>query len=238
MGNNILKAENIIVKYGDFVAVDDVYLRAEEGEMVSLMGINGSGKTSLMNAVAGLTKVTSGKVYLDGEDVTGFSADKLVARGLCLVPQGGHCFNRMTVMDNLLVGSYTKEARKTRKDNIEKVFNLFPVLKEKKNLAAGSLSGGQRQMVAIGRALMSNPRIILFDELSLGLAPVVVKDIYATIKKINEEEKVSVVLIEQDTKRALSITNYSYIMLKGHMELEGKSAELTDEAIRKAYFGL
>ena len=238
MGNNILKAENIIVKYGDFVAVDDVYMRVEEGEMVSLMGINGSGKTSLMNAVAGLTKVTSGKVLLDGEDVTGASADKLVSMGLCLVPQGGHCFNRMTVMDNLLVGSYTKGARKNRKDNIEKVFNLFPVLKEKMKVAAGSLSGGQRQMVAIGRALMSNPRIIMFDELSLGLAPVVVKDIYATIKKINEEDKVSVVLIEQDTKRALSITNYSYIMLKGHMELEGKSRELTDDEIRTAYFGL
>ena len=236
--SKILKTENIQVKYGDFVAVDDATFCVNEGEIVSIMGINGSGKTSLMNAVAGVSKVTSGKVYLDGEDVTGFSADKLVSMGLSLVPQGGHCFNRMTVMDNLLVGSYTKSARKTRKDNIEKVFNLFPILKEKSKLAAGSLSGGQRQMVAIGRALMSNPRIIMFDELSLGLAPVVVKDIYATIRKINEEEKVSVVLIEQDTKRALSMTNYSYIMIKGQIKLEGKSRELTDEEIRKAYFGL
>lgn len=236
--SKILKTENIQVKYGDFVAVDDATFCVNEGEIVSIMGINGSGKTSLMNAVAGVSKVTSGKVYLDGEDVTGFSADKLVSLGLSLVPQGGHCFNRMTVMDNLLVGSYTKGARKNRKDSLEKVFNLFPVLKEKSKLAAGSLSGGQRQMVAIGRALMSNPRIIMFDELSLGLAPVVVKDIYSTIRKINEEEKVSVVLIEQDTKRALSMTNYSYIMIKGQIKLEGKSRELTDEEIRKAYFGL
>jgi branched-chain amino acid transport system ATP-binding protein len=144
----------------------------------------------------------------------------------------------MTVLDNLIVGSYKKSARADKQKNLEKVFELFPVLAEKKDMAAGSLSGGQRQMVAIGRALMSNPKIILFDELSLGLAPVVVKDIYATIKKINEIDNTTIVLIEQDTRRAIATTDYSYIMLKGKVLLEGDATDLSDDDIKKAYFGI
>jgi branched-chain amino acid transport system ATP-binding protein len=238
MSKDILKLENIKVKYGDFVAVDGVTMNVKEGHMVSVIGLNGSGKTSLMNAVAGLTKISEGKVYLGDEDVTGYSSHKMVSAGLSLVPQGGHCFNRMTVLDNLIVGSYKKSARADKQKNLEKVFELFQVLAEKKDMAAGSLSGGQRQMVAIGRALMSNPKIILFDELSLGLAPVVVKDIYATIKKINEIDNTTIVLIEQDTRRAIATTDYSYIMLKGKVLLEGDATDLSDEDIKKAYFGI
>ncbi len=234
----MLKLENIEVKYGDFVAVESVSMDIADGSMVGLLGTNGSGKTSLMNAVAGLTKATSGKVYIAGEDVTGLSPEDLVQHGLSLVPQGGHCFKRMTVQDNLLVGSYNRRSRPLRKDNLEKVYDLFPMLKEKKDVPAGGLSGGQRQMVAIGRALMSDPKLLLFDELSLGLAPVVVKDIYATISRINKEQGTTILLIEQDTKRVLSMTDYAYIMLKGNIALEGASSELDEEAVRKAYFGI
>lgn len=150
----------------------------------------------------------------------------------------------MSVQDNLLVGGISskakhgRDAESMRSDNLEKVYDLFPILKEKANVPAGSLSGGQRQMVAIGRALMSSPKIILFDELSLGLAPVVVKDIYATIRKINETERTTIILIEQDTNRVLSMTDYAYIMLKGKVALEGDSDSLDPEEVKKAYFGI
>ena len=238
MSKAILKLDNIEVKYGDFIAVESVSLEVYDGSIVGLIGTNGAGKTSLMNAVSGLTPVTSGKIYVADEDVTGLSPEKMVERGISLVPQGGHCFNRMTVQDNLLVGSHSRKSRPFRKDNLDKVYDLFPMLAEKKDALAGSLSGGQRQMVAIGRALMSEPRILLFDELSLGLAPVVVKDIYATIARINKEQGTTVFLIEQDTKRVLAISDYAYIMLKGKVALEGDASELTEEEVKKAYFGI
>ncbi|MCR5214222.1 MAG: ABC transporter ATP-binding protein [Eubacterium sp.] len=238
MSEPILKLENIEVKYGDFIAVERVSLEVKDGSMTGLIGTNGSGKTSLMNAVAGLTKPTSGKIYLSGQDVTGMSPEKLVERGLSLVPQGGHCFNRMTVQDNLLVGSYGRKARFERKDNLKMVYDLFPMLWDKKDLLAGSLSGGQRQMVAIGRALMSEPKLLLFDELSLGLAPLIVKDIYQTISRINKEQGCSILLIEQDTKRVLNMTDYAYIMLKGNLALDGPSDKMDQESVKKAYFGI
>ena len=238
MSKAILKLDNIEVKYGDFIAVENVSLQVMDGSMTGLLGTNGSGKTSLMNAVAGLTKPTAGKIYFMDEDVTGMSPEKLVEKGLSMVPQGGHCFNRMTVQDNLLVGSYGRRARFERKENLKLVYDLFPMLWDKKDTLAGNLSGGQRQMVAIGRALMSEPRLLLFDELSLGLAPVVVKDIYHTISRISKEQGCSILLIEQDTKRVLGMTDYSYIMLKGRLALEGRSEQLDDEKVKKAYFGL
>ncbi len=238
MSKAILKLENIEVKYGDFIAVENVSLQVMDGSMTGLLGTNGSGKTSLMNAVAGLTKPTAGRIYFMDEDVTGMSPEKLVEKGLSMVPQGGHCFNRMTVQDNLLVGSYGRRARFERKENLKLVYDLFPMLWDKKDTLAGNLSGGQRQMVAIGRALMSEPRLLLFDELSLGLAPVVVKDIYHTISRISKVQGCSILLIEQDTKRVLGMTDYSYIMLKGRLALEGRSEQLDDEKVKKAYFGL
>ena len=238
MSEVVLKLENMEVRYSDYIAVQDVSLEIKKGEMVGLIGTNGSGKTSLMNAAAGLIKINKGKVSLNGKDVTGASPEKLVQAGLSLVPQGGHCFNRMTVQDNLLVGSYSKKARANKLDNLEKVYDLFPDLRDKNSELAGNLSGGQRQMVAIGRALMSEPEIILFDELSLGLAPVVVKGIYETIKRINKEQNTTIILIEQDTNRVLRMTDYVYIMLKGRIALEGISSELSVEEVKKAYFGI
>ncbi|MCR5227829.1 MAG: ABC transporter ATP-binding protein [Eubacterium sp.] len=244
MSSTLLQFDNVTVKYGDFTAVSDVTMSFFEGSIIGLIGTNGAGKTSLMNAAMGLTPISSGKVSIAGEDITEVPVEKKLDYGMCLVPQGGHCFNRMSVQDNLLVGGISTKSKRgkenyvSRADSLEKVYDLFPVLKEKANVPAGSLSGGQRQMVAIGRALMSNPRIILFDELSLGLAPVVVKDIYATIRKINETERTTIILIEQDTNRVLSMTDYAYIMLKGQVALEGDSDSLDPDEVKKAYFGI
>lgn len=244
MSSTLLQFDNVSVKYGDFTAVSDVTMSFFEGSIIGLIGTNGAGKTSLMNAAMGLTPISGGKVSIAGEDITKVPVEKKLDYGMCLVPQGGHCFNRMSVQDNLLVGGISskakhgRNAKSMRSDNLEKVYDLFPILKEKANVPAGSLSGGQRQMVAIGRALMSSPKIILFDELSLGLAPVVVKDIYATIKKINETERTTIILIEQDTNRVLSMTDYAYIMLKGKVALEGDSDSLDPEEVKKAYFGI
>ena len=238
MSDTILKLDNISVNYGEFPAVRNVSMDIKEGSMNAVIGLNGAGKTSLMNAISGITPMQEGRVYIGDRDVTGLSPYKLVSEGMCLVPQGGHVFNRMSVMDNLIVGSYTRRARKNKNEMLDKVFDIFPVLKEKSGEPAGSLSGGQRQMVAIGRALMGAPRIMLFDELSLGLAPVVVRDIYAAIKRINEQESNTIVLIEQDTRRAMSMTDYSYIMLKGEIVLEGPSSELGEQEVKRAYFGI
>lgn len=244
MSSTLLQFDNVSVKYGDFTAVSDVTMSFFEGSIIGLIGTNGAGKTSLMNAAMGLTPISSGKVSIAGEDITKVPVEKKLDYGMSLVPQGGHCFNRMSVQDNLLVGGISskakhgRDAKRMRSDNLEKVYDLFPILKEKANVPAGSLSGGQRQMVAIGRALMSSPKIILFDELSLGLAPVVVKDIYATIRKINETERTTIILIEQDTNRVLSMTDYAYIMLKGKVALEGDSDSLDPEEVKKAYFGI
>ena len=234
----MLRIENLQVKYGDFTAVESASLEVPEGEIVSLIGANGAGKSSLLNAAAGILKPESGRVFFAGKDITGKEASEIVKMGLSLVPQGGRCFDRMSVQDNLLMGSYPKQARGKARERMEWIYSLFPVLAEKRKEMAGTLSGGQRQMTAIGRALMSGPRCILFDEISLGLAPVIIREIYACIRKINEEGRVTVVLVEQDTERTLQISDRFYVMLKGNVVLSGKSSEVPAEKIRQVYFGV
>ena len=238
MSDALLRIEQLSAGYGDFVAVDSVDLEVEKGQVVSLIGINGAGKTTLMDTVAGLHRPSSGKVLFDGEDITALSADKIAARGLMMVPQGGRCFPRMSVQDNLLMGSFPKNARKTAKQTLEHIYELFPDLGGMKQRPAGTLSGGQRQMVAIGRALMGAPKCLIFDEISLGLAPAVINDIYKKIKRINEEEKTSIILIEQDIRRVLKASDRFYVMLKGKAVLSGKSDEIDSETLKKAYFGI
>ena len=236
-GEPILKVEHIQAKYGDFLAVADASMEVPEKQVVSLIGANGAGKSTMMDTVAGIHSPTTGKVYFKGEDITGLPAYEIVTRGLCLVPQGSRCFVRMSVEDNLIMGSFPKAARPRMKQSLERVYELFPVLKEKRNDASGSLSGGQRQMVAIGRALMTCPECILFDEISLGLAPTIIKDIYARIKQINQEG-MSVVLVEQDVKRSRKASETCFVMLKGRVVLSGPSQGLTEEEIKNAYFGI
>ena len=237
MSEPILKVENIQAKYGDFLAVADASMAVQEKEVASLIGANGAGKSTLMDCVAGVHTPSGGKVTFMGEDITGVPANELVGRGLCLVPQGSRCFVRMTVEDNLKMGSFPKPARPYMKESLERVYDLFPVLKEKRNDLSGSLSGGQRQMVAIGRALMTRPKLILFDEISLALAPTIIKDIYARIKQINQEG-MSVVLVEQDVHRSRKASASCFVMLKGRIVLSGPSAQLTEEEIKNAYFGI
>ena len=233
----MLKVQDLKVSYGDFVAVPSASLSVPDGQIVSLIGTNGAGKSSFLNAVAGLVQPAAGRVFFDDEEITGKPACEIVQKGLCLVPQGGHCFDRMSVEENLLMGSYPKEARRHRRESLERVYSLFPDLFAKRKEAAGSLSGGQRQMTAIGRALMSGPKCLLFDEISLGLAPVVIGELYSCIRRINQESNTAVVLVEQDTERALRISDVCHIMLKGTIVLSGKSATLSKEEIQKAYFG-
>lgn len=237
MNENILTVENVAAKYGDFIAVQDASLYVPTGKIVSIIGSNGAGKSTLMDCIAGVHKPSAGKVFYKGEDITGLPAYEIVGRGLTLVPQGSRCFVRMSVEENLVMGSFPKCARRAAKDSLERVYELFPVLKAKRHELSGCLSGGQRQMVAIGRALMTQPDLILFDEISLGLAPTIIKDIYARIKQINGEG-MSVVLVEQDVKRSIKTSEFSNIMLKGRVVLSGVSRELTEEEIKNAYFGI
>ena len=237
MSEPILKVENVQAKYGDFLAVESASLEVPQGKIVSVIGANGAGKSTLMDTIAGVHKPSAGKVIFKGEDITGMPAEKIVTRGLSLVPQGSRCFIRMTVEDNLIMGSYPKHVRAKAKENLERVYDLFPVLKEKRNDLSGSLSGGQRQMVAVGRALMTNPDCILFDEISLGLAPTVIKDIYAKIREISKSG-MTIVLVEQDTNRAIRTGEFATVMLKGKTVLSGRSKELGEDEIKKAYFGL
>lgn len=237
MSEPILKVEGVQAKYGDFIAVESATLDVPEGQIVSLIGSNGAGKSTLMDTIAGLHKPSAGKIYFKGEDITGMPAEKIVLKGLSLVPQGSRCFIRMSVEDNLMMGSFPKSARKCAKETLEYVYDLFPVLKEKRNDPSGSLSGGQRQMVAVGRALMTKPELILFDEISLGLAPTIIKDIYARIKEISAAGT-TVVLVEQDTHRAIKTVETCHVMLKGNVVLSGRSKELGEDEIKKAYFGV
>ena len=238
MSDELLRIEDLCVSYGDFVAVDSVSMRVDKGQIVSLIGINGAGKTTLINTAAGLHASKSGKVFFKGEDITSLPPQKIVERGLSLVPQGGRCFNRMSVQDNLLLGSFPKSARKKAGQTIERVYELFPDLAAMRQRPAGTLSGGQRQMVAIGRALMACPECLIFDEISLGLAPAVINDIYLKIGSIMNEEKTSIILIEQDTSRALRTSDTFYVMLKGKVVLSGKSSDIDPETLKKAYFGI
>lgn len=237
MSEPILKVENVQAKYGDFLAVESATLDVPEGKIVSVIGANGAGKSTLMDTIAGIHRPSAGKVYFKGEDITGMPAEKVVQLGLSLVPQGSRCFVRMTVEDNLIMGSYPKRVRPKMKESLERVYELFPVLKEKRNDLSGSLSGGQRQMVAVGRALMTGPDLILFDEISLGLAPTVIKDIYAKIREISRSG-MTVVLVEQDTNRAIRTGEFAHVMLKGRVVLSGRSKELGEDEIKAAYFGL
>lgn len=238
MSEPILQVQELNAGYGDFSAVEQASFSVDHGQIITLIGLNGAGKTTLVKTIAGLHKPTSGKVLFMGEDITRLSAEKIVSRGLSMVPQGSRCFNRMSVHDNLLMGSFPKSARKHAKETLRHVYELFPVLEEMKKRPAGTLSGGERQMVAIGRALMARPKCLIFDEISLGLSPAIIKDIYKRIIQINENDKTSVILIEQDTQRALRTADSFYVMLKGKMVLSGKSNEVDAETLKKAYFGI
>lgn len=237
MGETILRVEHIDVYYGDFHALWDVSIDVEEAQVISIIGANGAGKSTLLGTIAGVKKPSRGTVQFKGRQINGMTPYQLVVEGISLVPEGRRVFPRLSVLENLEVGSYTPKARKRKQEALKRIYELFPILEARKNQLSSTLSGGEQQMLAIGRALMSWPRLILFDEISLGLSPLVVKQIYQRIKQINAEG-ITILLVEQDIQRSLKAAHKVYIMQSGRIRLEGEPKNLTQEEIRKAYFGL
>jgi branched-chain amino acid transport system ATP-binding protein len=230
----LLRAQGITAAYGDAQALFGIDLNIAAGEVVALIGSNGAGKSSFLKTVTGLLPPRSGSIHFDGQTLAGIEAGDIVKRGIALVPEGRRLFPSLSVEENLLMGTLSGRSGSW---NMERVFTLFPILKEKRHLPGTSLSGGQQQMVAIGRALMSNPRLLLCDEISLGLAPVVIREIYASLPAIMEDG-MSLLIVEQDVQLAMQVSSRVVCLQEGRVSLEGKSGELTREQISKAYFGI
>jgi len=234
----LLEVKNLDSFYGDLQALWDVSLYAERGELISIIGANGAGKTTLLKSIIGVVKPKRGVIIFNGNRIDGYPPHKVISEGVIYVPEGRRIFPRMTVIDNLRMGAYTKAARERIEDSLKYVFERLPILKERRNQAAGTLSGGEQQMLAIARGLMSAPKLLLLDEPSLGLAPVMVSKIFDIIRNINKEGT-TVVLVEQDALRALKISDRCYIMETGRITLEGKSSDLEkNEYVKTAYLGL
>lgn len=234
----MLKVENLVVRYGMIEAVKGISFHVDDGEIVTLIGANGAGKTTTMHAISGLLKPASGSIELDDKDLVKIAPDKIISLGLAQVPEGRRVFAEQTVHENLLLGAFhRKDADGIQKDE-EMVFDLFPRLKERYTQAAGTLSGGEQQMLAMGRALMSAPKILLLDEPSMGLSPLLVKEIFHIIEAINKEKGVTVLLVEQNARMALSIADRAYVLETGKITLEGTGAQLaSDPRVQKAYLG-
>ena len=231
----MLKIDGLRVNYGGIEAVKGISFDVTEGEIVTLIGANGAGKSTTLRTIAGLIKPAEGRIRLQAEDITGMSPDKIVSKGITLVPEGRRVFPDLTVLENLKIGAYLR--KDSLEDDLNWVYSLFPRLKERSWQAAGTLSGGEQQMLAVGRALMSRPKIMMMDEPSLGLAPLVVKDIFDIIKKINQQG-VTILLIEQNANMALHIADSAYVLETGRLTLSGSGKELlSNEAVKKAYLG-
>ncbi|NYT62511.1 ABC transporter ATP-binding protein [Alcaligenaceae bacterium] len=234
----VLEVKDLVVKYGIVPAVNGTSFSVKRGMIASIVGSNGAGKSTIMKALTGLLKPNSGSVQLYGEDVTGMEPDALVARGLVLVPEGRRLFKEMSVGENLEMGAYRQSDQMLVKRNLERVLELFPALQNRLKTIAGSLSGGQQQMVAVGRALMAEPKLLLLDEPTIGLAPAIVDTIAEIIQSI-ATEGVDVLLVEQNAEMALDIANYAFIIERGEILLQGPAAELANsEEVRKAYLGI
>ena len=233
----MLELQNVYVNYGAAPALWAVSMQIEPQELVCVIGPNGAGKTTLINTIMGLNRTREGKILWQGEDLTGLAAHRLCERGLALVPEGRRLFGSMSVQENLLLGAVHPKARAKRADTLEWVCHLFPVVKTKLKQASAELSGGQQQMVAIGRALMALPQLLLLDEPSLGLAPSIVTEMFNVIQAIHERGT-SVLLVEQNATRALGLAQRAYVMESGHVSLEGDAQELLhNPQVRAAYLG-
>ena len=234
----MLEVEDLKVNYGAAPALWGVSLRVEKGELVCVVGPNGAGKSTLINVIAGLHRARAGRLVFEGEDITQLASHLFCARGIAIVPEGRRLFTGMTVAENLALGSFLSQAKTHRAASLEHVLALFPALAQKLPSPAGALSGGQQQMVAIGRALMSRPRLLLLDEPSLGLAPAVVLDMFQAIRDINRQGT-SVLLVEQNVAMAMELARRAYVMEEGRIVAEGLASELVNQPeIRKAYLGL
>ena len=233
--SNILEIKDLHVSYGGIKAVKGITFDVEEGSIITLIGSNGAGKSTTLNTIAGLIKPESGSIFFEGNEITGKDPNFIVSSGITLVPEGRKIFPDMTVLENLKIGAYLR--KDDLSDDIEWVYSLFPRLKERSWQLGGTLSGGEQQMLAVGRALMSKPKLIMMDEPSLGLAPIVVRDIFSIIREINKQGT-TILLIEQNANMALKTANHAYVLETGRIILQGSGAELLDnETVRAAYLG-
>lgn len=234
----LLEMNDVSVKYGRIEALSNVTIHVDQGEIVALIGANGAGKTTTMKTLAGLLAPAKGSVIFNGKDITSISGHKRVAEGLCLTPEGRGIFPTMTVMENLDMGTYGRKDRKGIPDDLERVFALFPRLKERSSQLGGTFSGGEQQMLAIGRALMARPSMLLLDEPSMGLAPMFIRQIFDIIEEVNAQGT-TILLVEQNANQALSRCHRAYVLESGSLTNEGTGAELlADDRIRKAYLGV
>ena len=236
MSNTLLKVDNLHVYYGSIHAIKGISFEVNEGEIVTLIGANGAGKSTTLNTVAGLLKPRSGSILLHDQNIVGVPADKIVSKGMALCPEGRRIFLQMTVLENLEMGGYTRPNSELE-ESIENVYDHFPRLKERYKQVAGTLSGGEQQMLAMGRALMSKPRLLMLDEPSMGLAPILVEQIFDIIQELNQHGT-TILLVEQNAQMALSVAHRGYVLETGKIVTTGSGEELLeDEAVKKAYLG-
>jgi branched-chain amino acid transport system ATP-binding protein len=237
LANPLLEVNDLAVSYGDIQALWGVSLKVEEGAIVALVGANGAGKTTLLKTISGLVRAKNGDILLAGKSTTHLTPQQIVDRGIVHVPEGRRLFSTLTVIENLNLGAYIPRARPHIAQSLERVYGLFPVLKNRKDQKAGSLSGGEQQMLAIGRALMAQPKLLMLDEPSLGLSPLLVRRIFELVKALNEQ-KTTILLVEQNVNQALKVAQQAYVMKTGRIVMSGEGSELLqDEEVRKAYIG-
>lgn len=235
---SLLEIRNLQVKYGAITALKGVSISVEPGQIVTMIGANGAGKSTLLRAVSGLIKACAGNVIFEGVDITNLPAHRVVALGISHAPEGRMIFANLSVRENLEMGAYPRANKGEIGHDLERVFSLFPRLKERFKQSGGTLSGGEQQMLAIGRAMMARPRMLLLDEPSLGIGPILVKAIFETIVEINRELGMTILLVEQNAHQALKIAQYGYVLETGHIALEGSAGDIArNEQIRKAYLG-
>lgn len=236
----MLKLQSVVTYYGRILALRGISLHVDSGEIVALVGPNGAGKTTALNTITGVIGAKSGKVIFDGEDITGKSTERLVEMGLVQVPEGRQLFAEMSVYENLVLGAYRRSRSAKRsavRDDLDRVYDTFPILKERMHQHAGTLSGGEQQMLAIGRALMSRPKMLLLDEPSMGLAPLIVKDIFRVISELRKDGT-TILVVEQNARAALAVAKRAYVMETGRVVMEGPSGELSrNPEIQRAYLG-
>jgi len=233
----MLSVNDLHVSYGSIKAIKGISLDVNDGELVSLIGANGAGKTTTLHTVSGLIKAESGKITLDGLDLQKTPANKIITLGMAHVPEGRHIFAHMTVLENLYMGAYCLKDQVKKEENLEWVYSHFPRMKERYKQLAGTLSGGEQQMLAIGRALMTNPKVLLMDEPSMGLSPLLVGEIFAIIKQLHNDG-ITILLVEQNAKMALSVADRAYVLENGKISMSGNASDLLhDDRVRKAYLG-
>lgn len=235
---SLLEINNIDVSYGDVQVIFELSLKVEKGEVVSIIGGNGAGKSTLLRAISGLLPASSGTITFNGVPIRAEPPENVVTAGIIHVPEGRRLFSLMSVKDNLLVGAYNKRANKDAEQTLQKVYKLLPRLQERENQIAMTLSGGEQQMVAIGRGLMGQPHLLMLDEPSLGLAPILIKDIFETVRKI-ADQGTTVLIVEQDVKHSLNLSDRGYVLEHGRVVMEGKANDLIDDPhVKEAYLGI